>query len=70
MYRVYLTVDVDDHDTAVKLLSDLEEVAGKANAELIDSEVEDMDEALMEDIAEARQQETFEDAYRRETGQI
>jgi hypothetical protein len=39
LYRVTLEAEVETYEAAKKLLSDLEEVVGKANAELIDSDM-------------------------------
>lgn len=40
-YRVYITADFDDEATAKSALSDMEEVVGKANGDLMDSDIED-----------------------------
>ena len=41
MYRVTLEAEIETYEAAKKLLSDLEEVVGKHNAELIDSDFEE-----------------------------
>lgn len=53
--RISLTADVDGDSIAeaTALLSDLEEVLGKANADLLHSEVEALDEPLGSDPAES-----------------
>ena len=49
-HRVYLTVDFETADEAVKALSDMEEAAGKNNGDLQHSEVEDLDDLLDPDL--------------------